>query len=336
MYKGFFIELALRLLSLRSEAILVSMLGLVFLVLQVDDSRAQNITRCDELAAFPYDPQRIANGVYDEDMDIQTAINSCEQAISAEPNNPRLQFQLGRAYWVADQEDKAIELFRRSADGGDYAASYAFLGMAYEYGFATGTPETQLARSLYQIALDLGFDLAKDLIAALPDDRPMVDPSGAYEVDFSGYYQPQILQNIYEENFDELNDEPLKVVFYLRGMYDFFKQEVNWFDLKCAHLHDTRLTQKVVRNLMGASPQTAVSGANAIVEQVLSQIQGKLQTGDLAGLVTGYMEMQILPDEGKRDAGHLVSDHDNNCEANTIKRLYKNAQYYFLREMTLL
>lgn len=297
---------------------------------------ANTPNRCDFLAAHPDDPNAIAAGVPDGTIDLGTAVQACEQALNSEPDNPRLQFQLGRAYWEADRDDEAVDMFRRAAVGGDYAAAYAFLGIAYEYGYATGSPETELARSLYLVAIERGFQPAEDLLASLAPDQPMNQPPSAAQVDFSGYYQPQILQNIYEERFDELNDEPLKVVFYLRGMYDFFKQEVNWFDLKCAHLHDTRLTQKVVRNLMGASPQTAVSGANAIVEQVLSQVQGKLQAGDLAGLVTGYMEMQILPDEGKRDAGHLVSDHDNNCEADTIKRLYKNAQYYFLREMTLL
>lgn len=291
---------------------------------------------CDSLAGHPDDPSGVAAGVYDGEIAIQLAIGVCEQALDAEPDNPRIQFQLGRAYWEADRDDEAVDMFRRAAVGGDYAAAYAFLGIAYEYGYATGSPETELARSLYLVALERGFQPAEDLLAALAPNKPMNDPTGSTQVDFSGYYQPQILKNIYNEEFDELNGEPLKVVFYLRGMYDFFKQEVNWFDLKCAHLHDTRLTQKVVRNLMGASPQTAVSGANAIVEQIMSQIQEKLQDGDISGLVTGYMEMQILPDEGKRDAGHLVSDHDNNCEAETIKRLYKNAQYYFLREMRLL
>ncbi|MEP3428357.1 MAG: tetratricopeptide repeat protein [Roseibium sp.] len=291
--------------------------------------------RCDYVAAHPDDPEAIAAGAPDGSIDLGVAIPACEQALNADPDNPRLQFQLGRAYWEADRDDEAIELFRRAALGGDYSAAYAFLGIAYEYGYATGAPETELARSLYHVALQRGFNPAQDLLAALAPARAISPLPGTNSVDFSGYYQPQILQNIYEEKFDELNEEPLKVVFYLRGMYEFFQQKVNWFDLKCAHLHDTRLMQKVVRNLMGANPQTAVSGASGIVERVLSQVQGKLQSGDIAGLVTGYMEMQILPDEGNRDAGHLVSDNNDNCEAETIKRLYKNAQYYFLREMKL-
>lgn len=308
----------------------------LFLGPTAEPAQAQSVMQCDELAAHPSDPEGLVNGVYDGEIDIQAAIPACTQALADDPNNPRLQFQLGRAYWEADRDAEAVDMFRRAAVGGDYAAAYAFLGIAYEYGYATGTPETELARSLYLVAQERGFTPADDLLAALAPDRPMNALPGSTAVDFSRYKQPEILENIYEEQFDALNEDPLKVVFYLRGMYDFFKQEVNWFDLKCAHLHDTRLTQKVVRNLMGANPQTTVSGANAIIERVLAQVQEKLQKGDLAGLVAGYMEMQILPDEGKRDAGHLVSDHDNNCEADTIVRLYKNAQYYFLREMTLL
>lgn len=299
-----------------------------------ETARAQGASRCDELAAHPEDPEAVVNGVYDGDIDILAAIPACESELDQDPDSTQLQFQLGRAYWEADRDDEAIDLFRRAALGGDYAAAYAFLGIAYEYGYATGRPETELARSLYMIAQDRGFEPATDLLAALAADRPMNAPPGADPISFDGYYQPEILHNIHEERFDALNQNPLEVVFYLRGMYDFFKQEVNWFDLRCAHLHDTRLTQKVIRNLAGAGPGAAMAEAGAIVERVLAQAQGMFQSGDYVGLINGYLDMQILPDEGKRDAGHLVSDHDNNCEAETIKRLYKNAQYYFLREMS--
>lgn len=318
----------------------VALSVLVFLVgelaVSTGPGRAQEaeMSRCDQLAAHPDDPAAIAEGTDDGSIDTVSAIPACEEALSSDERNPRLQFQLGRSYWEADQDADAIDLFRDAAIGGDYAAAYAFLGIAYEYGYVTGDPETEIARSLYMIAVDKGFSRASGLLDSLAPNHPMNHDESTAAVEFSEYYQPSLLQNIYDRKFNNLNDESLKVVLYLRGMYEFFKQEVNWFDLRCAHLHDTRLVQKVIRNLMGAEGRNASPNAEAIVSQIMTAVQEKLQSGDIAGLITGAMEMQILQDEGKRDAGRLVTDNDNNCEAQTIKTLYKNAQYFFLREMT--
>lgn len=304
------------------------------LVLVTNTAVSQTATQCDDVAAHPDDPNGLVNGVYDGDVVLQLAIPACESALQADPDNPRLQFQLARSYWEADRDAEAIDLFRKAALEGGYAAAYAFLGIAYEYGYVTGSPEIELARSLYLIARQGNFLLADDLLAALPSNRPMHIGPTTPKVSFSSYHQPEILQNIFDEEFDNLNKKSLQVVLYMRGMYEFFKQEVNWFDLRCAHLHDTRLTQKVVRNLMGIGPQQVVESGSMVVDRVLEQVHSKIQSGDIIGLVTGIMEAEILPDEGKRDAGRLVTDNDNNCEADAIKRLYKNAQYYFLHEMS--
>ena len=300
---------------------------------------AQAVTPCDTLAAHPADPQGLADGVPDGDIDTGAAIPACEAALSEDPDNARLQFQLGRAYWEADRDDEAVEMFQTAAVGGDYAAAYAYLGIAYEYGYVTGSPETELARALYRVALDRDFEPANDLLAAVPEDRPMTPAEGTELVSFEGYYQPDILQNIYDEDFGALNESSLKVAVYLKGMYEFFKQEVNWFDLRCAHMHDTRLTQKVIRNLLGAGASTgnAVANAEGVVGRILQNFSSQMQQGDIAGMLGSLLEVGILTDEGKRDAGHLVSDAQDRgetCDSATIKRLYKNAQYYFLREMT--
>lgn len=294
---------------------------------------------CDFLAAHPDDPNGIAAGVVDGEIETSEAIGACEAALSTDPDNARLQFQLGRSFWEADRDQEAIDLFRESAVGGNYAAAFAFLGIAYEYGYVTGDPEVEVARALYHVALDAEFTPAELLLAGLSDPQPSNLPQDADPISFEGYYQKEFLDALYHERFNDLNEKGFKVVLYLRGMYDFFKQEVNWFDLRCAHLHDTRLTQKIVRNLFNAQPGEFNANFEGIISRFMAHFQKRLAQGDIAGGINDLLDVGIYPDEGKRDAGHLVTDHTDEmggyyCEADTIKRLYKNAQYYFLREMS--
>lgn len=56
------------------------------------------VTECDRLAAHPSDPEKVAPGVERADMDFDQAIPACLAAVEADPGNPRLNYQLARAY----------------------------------------------------------------------------------------------------------------------------------------------------------------------------------------------------------------------------------------------
>ena len=47
------------------------------------------ITECDRLAAHPEDPQKVTPGVHQNDIDYPKAIAACEQALVANPSEPR-------------------------------------------------------------------------------------------------------------------------------------------------------------------------------------------------------------------------------------------------------
>ena len=64
---------------------------------------------CDVLAAHPDDPEAFAAGVADAKLDAKAAIAACEQAVKAEPQTPRLHFQLARGYLKADRFENATE-----------------------------------------------------------------------------------------------------------------------------------------------------------------------------------------------------------------------------------
>lgn len=62
------------------------------------DVHDRTVTKCDELAAHHSDPERVTDGVTQEAMDKPAAINACLIALKTDPENPRLNYQLARAY----------------------------------------------------------------------------------------------------------------------------------------------------------------------------------------------------------------------------------------------
>lgn len=87
--------------------------GLLFLqggfaeTLQWDASGySQEVTRCDLAATHGSDPNAVAPGVSQEEMDFVSAIEACEAAVSVDPDNPRLRYQLARVYTYSGQAAK--------------------------------------------------------------------------------------------------------------------------------------------------------------------------------------------------------------------------------------
>jgi thioredoxin-like negative regulator of GroEL len=71
---------------------------------------AQSLAReCDALAASPLDDERISTGVEYEQLNSSAAIPACRRAVEANPNNARLEFQLGRALHKGEMYDEAFE-----------------------------------------------------------------------------------------------------------------------------------------------------------------------------------------------------------------------------------
>jgi hypothetical protein len=55
-------------------------------------------TQCDVLISHPSDPERLGEGVSRADADLPAAILACTEAVAGDPGNPRLNYQLARAY----------------------------------------------------------------------------------------------------------------------------------------------------------------------------------------------------------------------------------------------
>lgn len=59
---------------------------------------SQEITDCDREASHPSDPHRVIEGKTRDQMDMDAAMAACHRALESDPDNPRLNYQLARAY----------------------------------------------------------------------------------------------------------------------------------------------------------------------------------------------------------------------------------------------
>ena len=112
----------------------------------ITNALAQNapITDCDQLAAHPNDPQRKVDGIPLSEIDTNKAIPACETAVRQYPNDARLSYQLGRAYYHAKNYQDAIVQFRKAGSiylqglgvAQDYAEAVTWYRKAAEQGYA--------------------------------------------------------------------------------------------------------------------------------------------------------------------------------------------------------
>jgi len=87
----------------------------------------RDVTPCDTLGGHPSDPEAVADGVSQEAMDKPAAISACLEAVRADPDNPRLNYQLARAYGYSGQHEKG-DPYRTQALNAGYPQSLFVIG----------------------------------------------------------------------------------------------------------------------------------------------------------------------------------------------------------------
>jgi tetratricopeptide (TPR) repeat protein len=111
-------------------------------------------SECDELAAHPWDPQKIAKGRYWNQVPGERAVVACEAAIRGE-SNARNMFQYARALAKVKRFDEAAQWYSKAASLGYAQAQYAF-GDVYEFGEGV-LLNYEAAQKWYQRAADQGY-----------------------------------------------------------------------------------------------------------------------------------------------------------------------------------
>lgn len=79
----------------------------------------QEVTECDRPASHGRDPGHVAPAVSSIGMDKAAAIATCHEVVLRDPENPRLNYQLGRAYDYSGRGEEAMP-YRLEALEADY------------------------------------------------------------------------------------------------------------------------------------------------------------------------------------------------------------------------
>lgn len=96
---------------------------------------SQEVTECDRLAGHSDDPHKVVPGIGTRAMDLPLAIQTCRADLAADPQNPRLQYQLARALTYNGRVTEALPIIEQSAAAGYpqaiFVAGYLYLEGAY-------------------------------------------------------------------------------------------------------------------------------------------------------------------------------------------------------------
>lgn len=87
----------------------------------------RDVTRCDELASHPDDPERVSQGIPQSRVDIEAALAACHEAVAADPANPRLNYQLARVHGYAGRHSEG-DRYREAALRAGYPQSLFVIG----------------------------------------------------------------------------------------------------------------------------------------------------------------------------------------------------------------
>lgn len=91
---------------------------------------SQEVTECDRQASHGLDPFHVAPPISRSTMDFEKAQAACEEAVGNDPENPRLNYQLGRVYGYSGQWPKAMP-YRLKAVEAEYPQSLFVIGYLY-------------------------------------------------------------------------------------------------------------------------------------------------------------------------------------------------------------
>jgi hypothetical protein len=87
---------------------------------------AEPPTDCDVLASNPEDPDRRAQAVPREKMDLPKAIAVCEAQVKRDPKDLRALYQLARSLLYAGETARGVPLMKQAADAGDRQAQFVY------------------------------------------------------------------------------------------------------------------------------------------------------------------------------------------------------------------
>lgn len=121
----------MRVILITATIMLAAIFGLAKVSVAAPDSEA--VTECDKLASHGSDPERVAPGVSQSSMRKAAAIAACLADTTIQPENRRLRYLLGRAYFYSGRAEDAMPHLIFSAEAGHRQSQFV-LGYVYDSG----------------------------------------------------------------------------------------------------------------------------------------------------------------------------------------------------------
>jgi TPR repeat protein len=146
---------------------------LIGLVLFPAASRAQEAPAhaCDLAAASPYDSMRPSEipGISFEKIDAKVALPACQAALATDPENPRLLYEMGRAYEANKDDTQARTFYEKAAARGNPGAQHN-LSNFYARGLGGLPTIHEEAVRLLKLAAGQGFGMSQYGLATFYDN----------------------------------------------------------------------------------------------------------------------------------------------------------------------
>jgi TPR repeat protein/uncharacterized protein YecT (DUF1311 family) len=152
---------------------------------------APPVTNCDKYAASPLDPERATGGFLLEKINPDLAIPACESAVRQYPTSGRLNYQLGRAYYKANNFSAAVEQYLKAAEKNN-APAQTNLGIMYSNGQGVAKDDTQ-AVTWYRKAVEQNYAAAQNNLGAMYANGQGVEKDERQAVE---WYRKAAEQNI--------------------------------------------------------------------------------------------------------------------------------------------
>jgi len=119
------------------------------------DAYNRTLTECDQLGAHPSDPEKLGAGLEQDDMDLPAVISACTEAVEADPVNPRLNYQLARAYGYSGKHAQG-DVYRRVALKAGYPQSLFVVGYIRISGWDGNAPDPCYGGELVRLSAEAG------------------------------------------------------------------------------------------------------------------------------------------------------------------------------------
>lgn len=297
---------------------------------------AKAVQQCDAVASHPDDPEAFATGVNDDRLNLKAVIQACEAAVKAEPDAPRLHFQLARGYLKADRFEDATEQLLIAAEA-DHGGALAYLADMHLSGAPGIEADPLLAKNLYEKAAASGFEPAKKVLDEFEDKTDMVAAAETEQQDaaaapmaqeassppaFAGaktYKRAEIIEGINKGDFDSISTGEGWTRIYLFNIADNIAAicEAHFSKSQLSELKEAADTQ-----IFRYSNQEAMSMGLQVAMQSLKHSQeimakGQAETPDYA---------QLAFEESMNDTSVFLTQ--NGCKGPVIERFSKNLTAY--------